>query len=347
MDYRKETHFIVAYDVEGKLRGKWDILSNQYVGIKGSVLKGKSPAFSFNHITDMNNSFRSAYELVTGYADRWHPFTAEHGKRLEEIISVGLSVRPSWNVWITLLDDKTKLTKECVQFLNEHHGGVYDNDNIEAYRVYATYHSTIEKCVGQETWACGVFSRVLKEIPSEFSKGMVLRGYNEKIFYSYDIRRYAELINTWYNMISAMKDTLEVKHNILSNYVILQWIYNEYKTAHYDENLRNNNDKPWLHFEDDTYVVVPLLSRDDFHTEGELQHNCVERLYMEAVANGQTHVVAIRKKVNPTVPYITCEVGKDGRILQYLLRFNTRPSDEADKNFYSLYQHHLYSSLSQ
>ena len=157
----------------------------------------------------------------------------------------------------------------------------------------------------------------------------------------------AEIINEWYNMIRGMGDTLEVKHNILTNYAILKWVFNEYRTAHYEETLKAYNDKRWLYFENDEYIVRPLISRADFHNEGEAQQNCVERVYMGSVDNGATHVVVVRKKANPNDSYITCEVNNTGVIIQYLYRFNQIVDNQSDKDFRCIYQEHLLSSLKE
>ena len=94
-------------------------------------------------------------------------------------------------------------------------------------------------------------------------------------------------------------------------------------------------------YENDTFVVKPLLTKEDFHKEGEAQRNCVERLYMEKVYEGHTHVVTVRLKTNPDKSYITCEVTNNGLIYQYLAFGNETPNDEAAKNFKKEYQQHL------
>ena len=59
-----------------------------------------------------------------------------------------------------------------------------------------------------------------------------------------------------------------------------------------------------------------VLGYDD---EASHQSNCVERMYMDAVAEGKTHVVVVRYKNNPTDSFITCEVDNRGIILQYYI----------------------------
>ena len=348
MEYRKETHFIVAYDGEN-MRGKWDILTNEYVGVRGSVVKSKPQAFSSANIVNMNPCFQSAFQSVLNGLSWRYTFTPEIGQRLEEIISVGLRVSDRYDMFRHLLDNKTKLNKACVAFLNENYGGIYSIESMSAYNTYLKYKSLVDKCGDHKEWVLRYLSDINKAIPVDFVEGMVLRAIHEKVFYStgYSGTDIGHIINDWYAMVTAMGDTLEVKHNILSNYRILQWTYNEYKKAHYDENLNKFNNLPWLYYENDNYIVKPLLTRADFHKEAEVQQNCVERMYMELVVQGDTHVVAIRLKSNPDIPYITCEVSNDGYIRQYLLRFNRHPNSEMDINFKDEYKNHLRSSLSK
>ena len=345
MEYRKENHFIVAYEGE-KLKGKWDIVNNQYVGVKGGILKQKSPAFTTENIRTMDNVLRSAY-IFMGYADRWNPFTEKHGQRIEEIISVGLAIQSDWALWRDFLSDKNKLTKEYVQFIKDNFNGVYCRSCVSGFRIYKDFTGLINKCGDKKDWAMETIRSIHDYVPHDFIEGMILRAIHEKVFVSKRAYDFANLINNWYDYIAYMGDKLEVKHNILTNYTILQWIYNEYKTAHYDEKLQSNNDLPWLYFEDSNYTVFPLLSRADFHKEAEAQQNCVERMYMDSVAEGHTHVVAVRLKTNPDAPYITCEVDNNGRIVQYLLRFNHYPQNINDCEFKTKYAVHLISSLNQ
>lgn len=345
MEYRKENHFIVAYK-EGKLRGKWDILTNQYIGIKGGVLKSKSPAFTNGaEIRTMDEVLRAAYTF-SQFSDRWNPYTPQYGQKLEEIVSVGLIIDHDWALWREFLRDTTKLNKDYVQFIKDNYNGIYSRRSISNYTIYKHYRVLLEKCGDKKNWASEVIGNISDAtVPRDFIAGMILRGIHEKVFFNKRPYDYAHLITAWYQKVTAMGDKLEVKHNILTNYTILSWLYDEYKHAHYNENLKKYNDLKWLYFEDDKYIVFPLLTRNDFHTEATVQQNCVERMYMDSVADGNTHVVAVRLKSNRDHPYITCEVDNNHHIIQYLLRFNNRPHTEADINFKAKYATHLISSL--
>lgn len=97
-----------------------------------------------------------------------------------------------------------------------------------------------------------------------------------------------------------------------------------------------------LTFQNDNFFVLVPITSDQFIKEATEQRNCVNRIYKEKVANGETHVVFIRKKNDPEKSYITCEVNNEGRIRQYLTKNNMSPqNDEPAVDFYEQYQQHL------
>jgi hypothetical protein len=90
---------------------------------------------------------------------------------------------------------------------------------------------------------------------------------------------------------------------------------------------------------DDFEIVVPMTSKE-FIAEGENQNNCVARIYLPKVINGETNIVFVRKKNDLENSYITCEV-RNGRITQYLGKHNSSIVDENAIRFEELYQSHL------
>lgn len=349
MEYRKERNFIVAYDIEGKVRGKWDILTNNYIGIKGNPIKSLPIAFNINK-TAMPEYLFGALKLIHDWfsTSGIRRFNVDVGNRLEQLISLRLVINSDYSTALFIIHDKTPLTKDLVTFLNEENDGIYNELGIQRFNFFKEHQSFLNKCGDKKDWAIDVLRNEYEaEIPLDFIHGMILRGIHEKVFdekSSYDFHR---LIKNWYHMSEYLNYDLEVKHNILTNYVIMRYIYKEDKEKHYDEHLMKYNNQSWLYYENADYIVRPLLTKADFHYEAVIQHNCVERLYMDKVAEGITHVVSVRKKSEPDMPYITCEVTKSHRINQYLLRGNRHISDEADSNFYKEYYNFLQSSLSE
>ena len=86
-------------------------------------------------------------------------------------------------------------------------------------------------------------------------------------------------------------------------------------------------------------VVIPT-SVDEFVDEADQQNNCVARMYMPRVIENTTNIVFIRRENEIEKSYITCEV-RDGHIIQYLAKNNSRSYDEIGSEFKKLYQNHL------
>lgn len=105
--------------------------------------------------------------------------------------------------------------------------------------------------------------------------------------------------------------------------------------------IRNYADKrEALTFENEDFMVVIPQTSDDFQAEADAQHNCVFSMYLDRVINGYTHVVFVRRKDNPTQSLITCEVN-NGKILQFLEKYNNCPTDPTLIAFKAAYQMHL------
>lgn len=99
-----------------------------------------------------------------------------------------------------------------------------------------------------------------------------------------------------------------------------------------------------LAFEDNNFVVLVPTVAKEFEAEADYQSNCVYRAYYPKVLKRETHIVFIRHKAEPEKPYITCEVNNDGKIIQYLTRFNNRVDWETDElgfQFQAIYANYL------
>lgn len=91
--------------------------------------------------------------------------------------------------------------------------------------------------------------------------------------------------------------------------------------------------KAW-EFENDDFTIIVPSTPTEFEAEANAQSNCVYSTYMEKVVRGETNVVFIRKKSDPTVSHITCEVTNNGYIKQFLLKHNYRPAYDSAEMFF-------------
>ena len=85
--------------------------------------------------------------------------------------------------------------------------------------------------------------------------------------------------------------------------------------------------------------VVIFETPEDFATEGEVQHNCVNRYgYLDEMANGGTLICGVRKLDDIDTPYITCEIrlsneGTAVGVAQFYRAFNERPDTREELEF--------------
>jgi len=347
MDYRKERTLMVAYDREGNMRGKWDILNNTYIGIKGNPIKTVPDAFRLNN-NMLPEYLHRALEIIKDY--RKYTYTSTKLNRLEQLISLRLNVEISYETWMFLESDTTNLTKEVVEYIQTSCNNCYSRSHMIQYQIYKEYKFFLDKCGEQKEWAREVINYLKNDgrnIPQDFIEKMILRAISERVYSRMNYYSFCDIVLKFYNMCTAMDFELKVEHNIMTKYYILCYLYDEYKNEHYDEGLKKHNDMTWLYYENDTFIAKPLLTKEDFHAEAEAQHNCVERLYMERVFNGTTHIVSIRRKDQPDTSHITCEVSNERNIVQYLKAWNNGCYEQDERDFRDQYAIYLKSALAE
>ena len=275
------------------------------------------------------------------YSNNYNTYDRYCGENLERLLSVGLFP----NAWYTLTHDII-LNKDIINYCKTELNYIYDSVRVQRYLAeikFKQYYDTLPE------WAKNIFTYLItRNIPYDYLKTMLNRIISERadmLYTKYNkTHEISNLIENYYNISMTLYGKVEVEKNILTKYAILKYLEKEYKDTHYNEILKKRNDKAWLYYENETFIVKPILTKEDFHNEGERQHNCVERLYMEKVYEGSTHVVTVRRKSDPDTNYITCEVSNSGRIVQYLAAFNRTVTDDDAIAFKREYAAHLKNS---
>ena len=130
-------------------------------------------------------------------------------------------------------------------------------------------------------------------------------------------------------------DTLELKYekDFFRGMINARRTYITYKKEFSAKAIQKNYEKHNFNFETDDFIVVIPQTADDFKNEAEQQRNCVYSCYLDAVINGDTNVVFIRKKDSPEKSFITCEISHNGQIRQYLYRHNQGVYDNDSKEY--------------
>jgi hypothetical protein len=164
-------------------------------------------------------------------------------------------------------------------------------------------------------------------------------GINQhNLFYS------NRIIDEYFKLCDYLNVPYE-KEDLFKMLVSLKREYNLRKAEIDNERLRKNQlaKKAQLSFSNEYLEVIIPTTTEEFIAESKAQNNCVATHYLSAVVDNRTYIVFIREKKNPNRSYITCEVDKNGRIIQYLLACNQPVTDELDIQFAREYQAHLNS----
>jgi hypothetical protein len=112
----------------------------------------------------------------------------------------------------------------------------------------------------------------------------------------------------------------------------------EAKTEKWKELYESEKDK--ILFENDLFKIVLPEKPCDLIKEGVTMHHCVGS-YVDKVLQGDCLIVFIRKKENPDLSYITCELKKTDKgfdIYQYYLAYDRYIADEQDLKFKQEYE---------
>lgn len=339
MEYKKERNIICAYDENGKFCGGWDILTGGYIGVKHTPVKTKPRNLFPNNPFD-NSYYAKIYRFYHETYSNWLEYDC--GARLEELISLQLMPESYHD-----MKCKARLTKDLVSFLRDKCNNVFSEENVRNYKMIKTLGNAAETLSEKAIETIRWLANRKQEIP--FNNDLIkLMTYldHEKVTMDIEAYQLCDMIVNYYNWQKQMYDgKVEIKRNFLTTYTILKCLYKQYREANYNNLLAKNNNLSWLYFENEIFIARPLLTREEFHIEASYQNNCVERMYMEEVANGTTHVVVIRRKDNLNTPYITCEVSLGGNIRQYLTRFNRGVYEDDAIEFKRLYKNHITSSL--
>lgn len=85
------------------------------------------------------------------------------------------------------------------------------------------------------------------------------------------------------------------------------------------------------------YLIAVPQSSLDLHRESDVLHHCVKS-YVDAVANGKTRILFLRKRTEPETPFVTIEV-ENSVLIQCKAAYN-RPAPTEAQAFVKKWAHH-------
>ena len=322
MEFRKEKNVIIATEND-TIKGRYDWADGIFYGAKGTPIKTIPVAFKDD--TTYRSIINSHQRIINNII-----FTTQARElalhRWECLASLELYADD-----IRLLADATydfpALKKDLVQYLKD---TCEHRFSKEAYDEYTFTKTHPEYNLLNEAFKSRIHRRIFcntdeRDFPVEWGISAMLRLQLEDAQYISSVYQLEEYLDRYYHNCKTLGKEPVITKNFMITIAHTEHLLETYKKEKMDELIKEHNDIPELYYENGTYIVRPLISRADFHIEAEAQHNCVERIYMEEVADGKTHVVVVRKKDNPSKSLLTCEISNKFRIQQYYAQCNSAP----------------------
>lgn len=320
MEYRKEKNLLIVASEDGTIKGQYDWTTSTYYGVKGTPIKTMPKAFGDTIGKEIINSHRwiishTTDETLTFALNRW-----------EQLASLGLYAEDTY-----YLTDKhyefPALKKDFVNYLKTNCQNRFNNFNYKNYELQKQVPEYERLSVNNKLIVSDILSRSIGLKLAIWYVRALFRLQLEDYEY---LNRYTyvptqNLLQNYLKTCDSMNQEPVITKNFLITICHTLHVYENYRIENIDKLIKQHNDIPELYYENDTYIVRPLLSKEEFHAEATAQHNCVERLYMEPVVDKKTHIVVIRKKNDPDTSLITCEINNDFNIIQYLGVYNSRP----------------------
>lgn len=153
--------------------------------------------------------------------------------------------------------------------------------------------------------------------------------------------RIGDLIEEYIKKFQFVRQTDKIEYkNFIETYKKLYLIKKELEeklVVDYQNKVKYENDK---------YITIIPTTAQDFVNEGNAQHNCVGG-YFRYVKEQTSYVVFIRDKKDIEHSLITCEIAKNGRIKQYLKKYNSYTLTEEEQAFKEEYEEYLMELLAK
>lgn len=160
-------------------------------------------------------------------------------------------------------------------------------------------------------------------------------------YWEYHNGNVSSLVN-YIDYCRALKKEPQKVNNFMREYCETKEYYNLRKTEFDNKRIADNyakQQKAW-EFEHGNFKILIPTCGQDLVTEGQLMHHCVGG-YVNEIIENNCYICFVRKKETPEVPYITCQVYRDGRIGQYYLAYDRYINSNEDCEFKVAFQNHL------
>lgn len=149
-----------------------------------------------------------------------------------------------------------------------------------------------------------------------------------------------EWLLTYYNNCELLNEVPSLSGNFIAKVAEISRKIDARKDMIFAKKQNKRN----LVFEDNHFIVVVPQTVAELIEEGKAQNNCVGSYgYDDKVVDEKCNIVFIRRKDDINNSYITCEINKDGEIIQYLEAHNRHVINKQAQDFSEEYQKYLNS----
>lgn len=357
----KEKNFI-NYETKKGIY-KFDINTATLYGVKGKPIKNLPTGFKkdfLNSFYEKRSEDRTVLErFLQGVLENWIGYNLKITD--EELISYYklLDKIDSLNIRLYSIDRKflDLINKHFKQAIKIYNNG--DNNNIIEIAIELEKEKILSKMPKVEDkalndliceWAvdkhytieqCNTILSLILHNPHTFSMFKRINDYTNEL--KYDRYNLTRTLDYFFEMADAINYTINKKDSFTKQFFEMQESIKIFRQSQ-DDDIYNNvyaKRADILNYCNDKFMVIIPKNKDDFCFEADQQHNCVFRTYYPKVRNNKTYIVFVRKADSPTESYITCEIDKQGEIVQYLKKFNENIRSEEDIDFRNEYQKHL------
>ena len=365
----KEKNFII-YETE-KGAYKFDINTATLYGVKGKPIKNLPKGFKENFLDNFyekcSNDRTGLEKFLQGVFENWIGYNLKiTDKELTSYYKL-LDKIDSLNIRLCSIDRKflNLINKHFKQTIKIYNNG--DNDNVIEIAIELEKEEILSKMpkalledkelknlickLAIDNYytieQCKIISSLMLHNPYTFSMFKSIDDYTNEL--KYDKYNLTRTLDYFFEMANAINYTINKKDSFTKQFFEMQESIKIFRKSQ-DDNIYNSvyaKRADVLNYCNDKFIVIIPKNKDDFIDESKQQHNCIFRLYYPKVRNNKTYIVFVRKADSPTKSYITCEIDKQGKIVQYLRTFNENIRSEEDINFKNEYQKHLLENWKQ
>jgi hypothetical protein len=333
---------LYEFHIDGKTKPYvLDVNKGVIIGLRGNPIQNIPQAVVSLCGREIHNDPNPVLRLVYNtYNPRTHSDLYSLADKLNAI-NYGCSVWDLEQIHTAMVQYEIAF-KEIAKFLSEpDHGSIHDYFREVTFTKWQTKHHITPNDHLTES----MIEYIYNEHRNRSDKEIALVAYflSRGVWEFFDGYHYemTQRINRLFNHSAALNVELD-KSDFFRQFINIERMYEQNKQTALDNGIANyqNEKMSALAFEDDNFVVVVPMTNAELVREGERQHNCVGG-YGERISERRTNVVFIRRKTDVETNYITCNLYSDGRISQYLTKYNGSVHDNAANAFRQAYQQHI------